>query len=303
MVKVIGIGDNVGDIYLDSYEMFPGGQALNFSVYAKRLGAESAYIGVFGDDAVARHIAGTLDEVGVDRSHCRHVQGENGYALVELVDGDRVFLGSNRGGVLKDKPIILDSRDESYIRQFDLVHTSNNSYFNEQLSKVHKLGVAISYDFSKSWSNWRDVEQIAPHLDYGFLSCSSDMTDEEAGETCRKVHALGCRSVVATLGSRGAWFYDGELRLFQASQYVDPVDTLGAGDSFAAAFLVDYLRQNKLDQGLMNTSTHDREEACRQALASAAAFAAQSCLERGAFGYGKKYQHPLPKRPRTNKSS
>ncbi|WP_020432364.1 PfkB family carbohydrate kinase, partial [Paenibacillus riograndensis] len=186
MVKVIGIGDNVGDIYLDSYEMFPGGQALNFSVYAKRLGAESAYIGVFGDDAVARHIAGTLDEVGVDRSHCRHVQGENGYALVELVDGDRVFLGSNRGGVLKDKPIILDSRDESYIRQFDLVHTSNNSYFNEQLSKVHKLGVAISYDFSKSWSNWRDVEQIAPHLDYGFLSCSSDMTDEEAGGTCRK---------------------------------------------------------------------------------------------------------------------
>ena len=44
MVRVIGIGDNVCDKYEHLKTMFPGGQALNFSVYAKLLGADASYI-------------------------------------------------------------------------------------------------------------------------------------------------------------------------------------------------------------------------------------------------------------------
>ncbi|MFQ8776666.1 MAG: hypothetical protein ACLR78_03230 [Roseburia sp.] len=47
MIKVIGIGDNVCDQYYPAKIMYPGGQAMNFSVYAKMLGAKSAYLGVF----------------------------------------------------------------------------------------------------------------------------------------------------------------------------------------------------------------------------------------------------------------
>ena len=57
--KVIGIGDNVCDKYYPAKIMYPGGQAMNFSVYAKMLGADAAYMGVFlhgsaGDAAAAR---------------------------------------------------------------------------------------------------------------------------------------------------------------------------------------------------------------------------------------------------------
>lgn len=38
MIKVIGIGDNVCDQYYPTKIMYPGGQAMNFSVYAKMLG-------------------------------------------------------------------------------------------------------------------------------------------------------------------------------------------------------------------------------------------------------------------------
>ncbi|MEQ2383520.1 hypothetical protein WMO21_14390 [Lachnospiraceae bacterium CLA-AA-H58] len=55
MIKVIGIGDNVCDQYYPAKIMYPGGQAMNFSVYAKMLGAQSAYLGVFGKDRVAEH--------------------------------------------------------------------------------------------------------------------------------------------------------------------------------------------------------------------------------------------------------
>lgn len=39
MIKVIGIGDNVCDQYYPAKIMYPGGQAMNFSVYANAGGA------------------------------------------------------------------------------------------------------------------------------------------------------------------------------------------------------------------------------------------------------------------------
>lgn len=38
-MKVLGIGDNVCDVYVHQKRMYPGGQALNFAVNAKMLGA------------------------------------------------------------------------------------------------------------------------------------------------------------------------------------------------------------------------------------------------------------------------
>ena len=71
MVKVLGLGDNVCDVYLHTGMMYPGGQALNFAVYAALLGARADFMGVFGRDEVARHVQRTLDKKGVGRSRCR----------------------------------------------------------------------------------------------------------------------------------------------------------------------------------------------------------------------------------------
>ena len=77
-MRVIGIGDNVCDKYIYLNTMFPGGQALNFAVYTKMLGADSSYMGTFGRDEVAEHILATLDELGVKHERCRQYDGENG---------------------------------------------------------------------------------------------------------------------------------------------------------------------------------------------------------------------------------
>ena len=172
-MRVIGIGDNVCDKYVHQSTMYPGGQALNFAVYARMLGVESAYLGVFGSDEVAAHVRQTLDRRGVDRSRCRQYEGENGCARVSLVNGDRVFLGSNRGGVLREHPLELDGEDLAYIGGFDLCHTTNNSYMDEQLPRLREAGVPVSYDFSGQWTDEARVERVAPHVDYAFLSCGS----------------------------------------------------------------------------------------------------------------------------------
>ena len=207
-MRVIGIGDNVCDKYEHLRLMFPGGQAANFAVYAGMLGAESAYMGVFGRDEVAEHVIATLDELQVEHSRCRQYEGENGYARVTLVDGDRVFLGSNKGGVLKENPLNLDVEDLEYIKTFDHVHTTNNSYFDEQLPKLAEQGISVSYDFSGQWIDEERVKKVAPYITYAFLSCGS-VSREDAEEICKKMFRAGCPMVIATRGSYGAVLFDG----------------------------------------------------------------------------------------------
>ena len=78
MLNVIGVGDNVVDIYLHKNIMYPGGNALNFCAYAKKLGHNAAYIGVFGDDRAARHVMDTARLLGSELSRARRVHGEHG---------------------------------------------------------------------------------------------------------------------------------------------------------------------------------------------------------------------------------
>lgn len=286
-MQVIGIGDNVCDKYLHQQTMYPGGQALNFAVYAGMLGVPSAYLGVFGSDAVAEHVQKTLDECGVDRSHCRQYPVENGYAMVNLVDGDRVFMGSNKGGVLREHPIQLEEADLAYIRTFQLCHTTNNSYMDDQLARLKETGIALSYDFSGQWTDENRVAKVAPHVDYAFLSCGS-VELEQAQEICKKIHSNGANMVIATRGSKGAVLYDGDNFYTQPPHLVEAVDTLGAGDSFATAFLLSWTK-SLLEQGdKLKEDSALRAELLKQALEQAAQFSAKICLVYGAFGKGTK---------------
>jgi len=98
-LRLLGLGDNVVDDYLHERVMYPGGNALNFAVYARQLGHDAAYLGLFGNDAAGRHVQSVVARLGIDLSHCRELAGPNGHAELTVVQGDRVFLGSNKGGV------------------------------------------------------------------------------------------------------------------------------------------------------------------------------------------------------------
>ena len=295
MVKVLGLGDNVCDVYLHTGTMYPGGQAVNFAVYAGQLGAQADFMGVFGGDAVARHVQSTLDEKGVGRSHCRSYPGENGFARVTLVEGDRVFMGSNRGGVLQEHPIYLEQADLDYIAGFDLVHTTNTGFVDSLLPQLSQLPPFVSYDFSYRWNEEDRVERVCPYIDFAFLSCSS-LDDIQTQDLCRRLHEKGCGMVTATRGSKGATVFDGSRFYEQSPHLVEPVDTMGAGDSFATAMLTSLLQALEREGRNAWSWESFRSNALPQALDKAAAFSARNCLVHGAFGCGV----PVPEelRPR-----
>lgn len=285
MVKVLGLGDNVCDVYMHTHTMYPGGQALNVAVYAKGMGAEAAFLGVHGNDEVAAHVQATLTEKGLDQSRSRHYEGENGFACVTLVDGDRVFKGSNKGGVIQQHPIVLDEEDLAYVKGFDVVHTSNNSFLDAELPKLKDLGPIISYDFSGRWTEEDRQDRVCPNVDFGFASCG-DLPDEEVHALCRKLTDKGCGVAVCTQGSKGAVVFDGVNIFVQPPKLVKAVDTLGAGDSFASCLLVKVAEALARDGKEKWADAEYRAAILPGILEACAEFASKNVLLRGAFGCG-----------------
>lgn len=94
-----------------------------------------------------------MKELKIDYSHCRYFEGENGFALVTLKGNDRVFLGSNKGGIAKEHAFDFTEEDMEYIKGFQLIYTNLNSYIEEELSILEETGVPIAYDFSTRWTD------------------------------------------------------------------------------------------------------------------------------------------------------
>ncbi|MEP0134424.1 MAG: PfkB family carbohydrate kinase [Eudoraea sp.] len=279
-MKVIGIGDNVVDDYIHIRTMFPGGNALNFSVYASMLDCDSAYLGVFGSDDSAKHVQQTLAEIGVDTSHCRSVDGPNGRAILTIKDGERVFISSNEGGISKSVPMEFIFDDLDYLQSFSIVHTGTYGYMDSYLAQLQHLNPLVSYDFSEDFDNEHALS-MCKYIDFGFFSCA-EWTEEATMELLEKAVNRGCTIAVATRGPHEVILYDGLSWFRQAPRAVKPLDTLGAGDAFISGFLISYV-------GGKNNTNVRQASLIESSLGKAASFAAEICQLHGAFGYGLHY--------------
>lgn len=92
--------------------------------------------------------------------------------------------------------------------------------------------------------------------------------------------------VTATLGSKGALVFDGTRFYRQLPHLVRPVDTMGAGDSFAAAMLVHLLQAMDSHETFPWESSLFCAGTLPAALEAAAEFSSKTCLVHGAFDCG-----------------
>jgi len=266
---LLGIGDNVVDFYRDRGEFYPGGNAVNVPVLAKRYGlARAGYIGLIGNDPEGAHVRDSLLREGLWIDRLREAFGPNGKAIVSLDDkGDRVFVGSNRGGVQRTLSLHMDEDDIAAIARFGNVHTSVFSYLEPELPKIRACARSLTFDFSTKHDR-AYIASVAPHITGAFLS-GSNLSDGEIEDLMGYIAGFGVPTVGVTRGSDGAfWLADGR-RYHQGIKPVTVVDTLGAGDSFLAGYLTGILTGRPIEA----------------ALDFAAECASTACTYVGAFGY------------------
>lgn len=276
-MKIIAIGDNVIDCFLDRQMMYPGGQALNIAVFCKELGAESAYIGLFGDDEKASLTKNILLDHEIDIGHANVLCGENAYASVVINKGERIFLESNKGGVAKNHIWDFSSEEEKYLSSFDVIFTDQNSNMEKALAQISRLGKIVTFDFSRKYDD-AYLELCAPYIDIAFISVGSN-NEEFTMRKMSQIHSLGVKIVIATRGERGSIALFKDKFFFQNALPAVIVDTMGAGDSFEASFLVSIVK----DSACLNNI----DSSCIEgALLQAAKYAASVCSMEGSHGKG-----------------
>lgn len=261
-MDVLAVGDNVVDRYPAQSLMYPGGNAVNVAVHARRCGALTGYIGAVGTDAAGRTVLDALVQEGVDTSLLRVVDGPNAYADVRIVDGNRVF-GHGDAGVSR---LRLGPRDLAAAHQANLVHTGECSLLENQLGELSAASRRLSFDFSQR--PWDYIERYAGHVDIAIRSCSSNSTEDAVAEAHRLRH-LGPSVVAVTLGAGGAVLLEDDRLIHAPAESGPVVDTLGAGDAFISRLLAGLIHGEPLPQLAV----------------AATAYATASCASFGAFGY------------------
>ncbi|MEO6941666.1 MAG: PfkB family carbohydrate kinase [Terrimesophilobacter sp.] len=287
-MKVLGFGDNVIDRFIDRRIDYPGGNCVNFAVFAHELSVPAGYLGAFGSDGHGQYMLAELDRIGIDVSRCVIRDGESGIAEVEVVDGERVFRGGNHGGVTTREPIILGDPELAYISEFDLIHSSVYSTSEEQIPKLAGLDILISYDLSSemTYRSSPYLDELAPHLDLALLSCSG-VTIDDTEALLRDIVRRGAGMALGTRGAEGAMLFDGSEMYSTPAVPLDArrgiADTMGCGDAFLAAFVVSLLRSG------WRKTVHASAPAIVLGLAAGAAHAAEQCYVDGAFGHGRPF--------------
>ncbi|MGX1159266.1 sugar/nucleoside kinase (ribokinase family) [Arthrobacter sp. SLBN-100] len=284
-MKVIGFGDNIVDRFLDRGVMYPGGNCVNFAVLARRLGLESAYVGVFGSDPLGAFVRSAITAEGVDTSRCQIRQGPNGVTEIEVINGDRVFLGWNEGGVTISQPFVLGPEHQDYLAAAALVHSSVYSASEDQLPSVRAAGTLVSFDYS--WEPERRTDlylgRTAPYVDLALLSLGDAPLEAVEHELARVIGA-GASLAVATRGAAGAVLYDGERFVTQGAAPTNArrfADTMGCGDAFVTGLAVSLLRSG------WTRDSPPSLDSLRPALLFAAETAAEQCYVEAAFGHGR----------------
>ncbi len=278
-MKLIALGDNVIDEYRNTGESFPGGNAVNVAVHASRLGADAEYLGAFATDKYADIVREALKQNDVTYAHCTTLSDTTTKrCCYHVVDGERSFLEVITGPAWVG-PVQLTEKQLQVLSKADVIVSSCNAKMPEQLAKVQSLPAVFVYDFGEKekYRTEEYYEQVCHQMDLAMFSCS-DMKEAEFEALCEPLHRRGVVYVLATMGARGQCLSIQGKIVKSCSQMVQASDTMGAGDSFLAAFVC-----SLMDDG-WKKGTVMSENVLRRALEKAQIVAAGNCMTQGGFG-------------------
>jgi sugar/nucleoside kinase (ribokinase family) len=239
---------------VDDGKLTIGGSAAILACGAARLGLRTAFVGVVGDDSAGRFMLDQLGQRGVDTGGCIVDKVLPTGLTVILVDGeDRAILTS-----LGCMPTLAgDMVDRELLHAARHVHTSSFFLlpkFAADLAglfdEAHATGLGTSLDSQGDPAGRWDgpLRQVLRATDVFFPNANEALNigGPRLGleGAVQAIAGIGTLPVVKC-GADGAMACgaDGFVRV--PAPTVDMVDTVGAGDSFAAGFL--YGRLNDFD--------------------------------------------------------
>ncbi|UWE18860.1 ribokinase [Herbaspirillum huttiense] len=230
----------------DKFMTIPGGKGANQAVACARLaapGTSVAMVACVGDDAFGGQMRQSITACGIDDRYIDEVAGEaTGIASI-MVDANAqnsIVIAAGANGRLDVERI---ERARSLIEQASIVLLQLEVPMETVIHSIelaHALGKTVVLNPAPAQALPRALLQ---KIDYLILNeIEAAMLAEEQSEDipllAQKLHGLGARNVVVTLGEKGVYgsFADGQQRHLPARK-VQAVDTTAAGDTFIGGFI------------------------------------------------------------------
>lgn len=233
-----------------SFALLPGGKGANQAVAAARRGAPTVMVGSVGRDGAAQVATSLLSDSGVDVTHVRAVDVPTGLATVTVdrtgentivvVPGANASTGAEAVLAASDtvaSAAVVVLQGEVPADGIAAAATAATGRVLLNLAPVVPVGRQVVLAADPLVVNEHEAALVLAQLVPG----SAVPTDEAA--LVGALRSLGIRSVVVTLGARGALVSDGEhddadarpVVVAVPSPRVTAVDSSGAGDAFVGA--------------------------------------------------------------------
>ena len=255
------------------FTRFPGGADLNVAVGLTRLGVRASWASVLGADAHGDYLAEAIDQLGIT-------------PLVRRAAGPTALM-FKAGGAAGD-PEVLQVRHQTAFAQHADALLTGDVLALDGIDHVHLTGItlgispvvravalalleaavaartSVSFDPNLRLNLWPDRDEmrtvvntfaaqatvVMPGLGEGRLLTGR----EDANGIAKMYVAAGADEVVIKLGARGAQAWTAAGQTARSRSFtVTPIDTVGAGDGFAAGYLAAFLTgrslQERVDQG------------------------------------------------------
>ncbi|AWK51792.1 2-keto-3-deoxygluconate kinase [Clostridium beijerinckii] len=253
-------------IFSNTFEKKIGGAELNVVIGCARLGLKSGWISRLGNDDFGKYILKTVRGDGVDVSEVKLVDGYPTSVYFKEVLSD----GSSRSFYYREKSptstMNSEELNEEYFKNSKILHITgvfpsiiknNQGIILEAVKLAKKHNLIVSFDPNIRLKMWTKeeaksfIEKVLPDVD--ILLIGDEEIEILLGETTiedaiKTFHNYGIEKVVVKKGSKGAIGSDGKnLYDVAAIKPKAVVDTVGAGDGFAAGFLTSLLKGETLE--------------------------------------------------------
>lgn len=232
-------------VIAETLEYFPGGKGVNQCVSVSRLGGDVEMIGMLGNDRNGDVFRKILKDEGIK---CDNVFSCNVPTAVAQIQINAE--GQNRICVIPcanyefgfeelDKIDEIIKNTEFVILQLEM----RLDVTEEIIRRAHRYGVKILLNPAPAAILDKEIlgmsEYITPNeTELSALTGMPTTTDEEVVAAAKKLLSYGTKTVVATLGGRGALIATNEKVEIISGYKVKAVDTVAAGDSFNGALAV-----------------------------------------------------------------
>jgi fructokinase len=251
--RVLALGEILWDVFRDSTRL--GGAPLNFTVNVSRMGHEAILVSALGDDAPGTSAKETVEAFGLDTRFIRVApQLPTGSALVQTQPGGQSEFRIQRPAAYD--AVCLSPDDLQWLaawRPAWLYYGTLFSSTDHSRKILHQLVNLLPeavrfYDINLRPECYSE-EQVRALLrlanvvklnetEMELAAQFADLPRSSIEAFCRAGSArYGWHAACVTLGARGCGVWSRGTYAEADGRRVEVVDTVGAGDGFAAAFL------------------------------------------------------------------